>query len=191
MASDDSRLIDQTLTGNTEAFGELVLRYQDRLYSTLVHLLGSVHDARDVEQDAFLLAFQKLHTFRKDSSFYSWLFRIAYNAAVTSRRKIRKGTSSLSAPADEGGRDLSDPHPESDPSSALQSSELSDQVQAALEQLSPEYKDALVLKEIEGFQYEEISTLLNCPVGTVRSRIHRARQLLRERLARVVEREQK
>ncbi|WP_437193099.1 RNA polymerase sigma factor [Planctomicrobium sp. SH527] len=191
MASDDSRLIDQTLTGNTEAFGELVLRYQDRLYCTLVHLLGSVHDARDVVQDAFLLAFQKLHTFRKDASFYSWLFRIAYNVAVTNRRKIRKGISSLSAPADEGARDVSDPHPESDPSRAMQTSEISDQVQAALEQLAPEYKDALILKEIEGFQYEEISTLLNCPVGTVRSRIHRARQLLRERLARVVEREQK
>jgi len=202
VTSDDFRLIESTLAGNKEAFGELMLRYQDRLYGSLVHMLGSFHDARDVAQDAFLLAYQKLDTFRHDSSFYAWLFRIAYNSAINNRRKQRIKTVSLNGNHSshhqahhQTGREAFDIQPQdhrtsSDPADSLQSTETIRQVQEALSQLAPEYKDALVLKEIEGFRYEEIATMLNCPVGTVRSRIHRARQLLRERLARAVEREQ-
>ncbi|SFH87652.1 RNA polymerase sigma-70 factor, ECF subfamily [Planctomicrobium piriforme] len=191
VASDDSRLIESTLAGNRDAFGELVLKYQDRLFGTLCHMLGSFHDARDVAQDAFLLAYQKLGSFRQESSFYAWLFRIAYHAAVSSRRKVRRGVHSLNGDGESDDHEPTDHRLDSDPTSPLSSAETTSQIQAALAQLPPEYKDALVLKELEGFRYEEIAELLNCPVGTVRSRIHRARQLLRERLARVVEREQK
>ena len=188
--SDDVRLIESTLAGNTEAFGELVLKYQDRLFGTLVHMLGSMHDARDVAQEAFLSAYEKLGTFRQESSFYSWLFRIAYNAAASNRRRIRPGKRSLDEQKSLIGAEPSDGSPASDPASRLVSEEHQQQVRLALDALGPEYRDAIILKEIEGLRYEEIADLLDCPIGTVRSRIHRARQLLREKLARMVEREQ-
>ena len=187
--SDDLRLIELTLAGETEAFGELVLRYQDRLFGTLAHMLGSMHDAHDVAQDAFLSAFEKLSTFRRESSFYSWLFRIAYNAAVSSRRKRRHETASIDNHQQRTGTEPADTRPSTDPSRALQTTENQEQVRNALSQLGEDYRDAIILKEIEGLQYAEIAELLNCPIGTVRSRIHRARQELRDRLARVVERE--
>ena len=93
----DQILIDRCLAGQTDAFGELVTRHQDRLYGTLVNMLGSVHDARDACQEAFVLAFSKLSTFRRESAFYSWLFRIAYNAAVSRHRKTRRVTGSIDA----------------------------------------------------------------------------------------------
>jgi len=191
VTSDDSRLIESALAGNSEAFGQLVLKHQDRLYSTLVHMLGSVHDARDVGQEAFLLAYQKLGSFRREASFYSWLFRIAYNAAASSRRKKRAVRQSLDAHKDRAGVEPADSNPSNDPAQHLQTEDSQRQVRDALDGLGPEYRDAIVLKEIEGLRYEEIAELLECPIGTVRSRIHRARQLLREKLARVVEREQK
>lgn len=183
--SDDLRLIDATLAGSPEAFGELVLKYQDRLYATLVHVLGSMADARDVSQEAFLAAYQKLGSFRRESSFYSWLFRIAYNAAVTSRRK-RRSVAAVSFEVD-APSDPVDDSVMNDPSSRLQTEESRAQVRGALAELTSEYRDALIMKEIEGLRYEEIASLLDCPIGTVRSRIHRARQLLRDKLVRLVE----
>jgi RNA polymerase sigma-70 factor (ECF subfamily) len=89
----DQALIDRCLAGESEAFGELVRMHQDRLFGTLAHLLGSVHDAADVAQDAFVLAYRNLSKFRGQSAFYSWLFRIAYNAAVNHRRRNRMSAS--------------------------------------------------------------------------------------------------
>ncbi len=189
MKSDDTRLIELTLAGDNEAFGELVTRYQDRLFGTLVHMLGSVHDARDVGQEAFLSAFEKLHTFRKEASFYSWLFRIAYNAAVTNRRKLKRRGGSLDANYERTGNEPADPNPTTDPSHQLRTEERVQQVRDALDQLAPDYRDALILKEMEGMRYDEIADLLGCPIGTVRSRIHRARYELKEILERSMERE--
>lgn len=191
VTSDDLRLIELTLAGNKEAFGELVLKYQDRLFGTLVHMLGSLEDARDAVQEAFLSAYEKLGSFRQESSFYSWLFRIAYNSAISSRRRERGFRQSLDDRKSLTGTEPPDLSPTVDPASQIQSEESQQQVRQALNELGPEYRDAIILKEIEGLRYDEISELLNCPIGTVRSRIHRARQLLRDKLVRVVEREQK
>lgn len=191
MTSDDSRLIEAALTGNRDAFGELVLKYQDRLYGTLVHLLGSADDARDVGQDAFLLAYQKLRTFRQESSFYVWLFRIAYHAAISSRRRKNRPKYSLDEARERSGIEPQDERAHSDPERGLQVEEAQHQVQQALAELSPEFRDVIIFKEMEGLAYEEIALLVDCPIGTVRSRIHRARQLLREKLTKVMEREQK
>lgn len=183
--ADDGRLIDRTLAGDNRAFGELVLRYQDRLFGTLAHLLGSVHDAHDVAQDAFLSAFRKLDTFRKESSFYSWLFRIAYHAAVSNRRKEKRHRhASVEGRREELGVEPTDDGPAHEPHSSLESREDCDLVRRALDELSPEFRDPLILKELEGMKYEEIALVLDIPVGTVRSRIHRARQELKEKLTR-------
>jgi len=191
MQSDDSRLIESTLAGNRDAFGELVLKHQDRLFGTLVHLLGSADDAREVGQEAFLLAYEKLGSFRQEASFYAWLFRIAYHAAISSRRRKRIVRHSLDDYRERVGLEPEDDRFPTDPSANMQSDDAQRQVREALNELGLEYRDAILLKEIEGLPYEEIARLQECPVGTVRSRIHRARQLLREKLARVVEREQK
>jgi RNA polymerase sigma-70 factor (ECF subfamily) len=160
--TNDQSLITECLTGRTEAFGQLVVRYQSRLYNTLVHVLGSADEAQDVAQDAFVHAFQKLQTFRGDSAFYSWLFRIALNAAVTRKRKNKRMKASLDAARDAAGIEPTDQHPSAEP--------------------SEEFRTVLVLKEMEGLKYEEIADMVKCPIGTVRSRIHRARAELRQKL---------
>jgi len=188
--TNDLALIRRCRTGDAEAFGDLVLRYQDRLFGTLVHILGSLEDARDTAQDAFVLAFQKLDSFRGDSAFYSWLFRIAYNAAMTRRRKDRHSNhSSVEAAREQHGSEPQDERPSADPEYALQSEERQQLVRTALEELAEEYRVALVLKEMDGLRYDEIARIVDCPIGTVRSRIHRARQELRDKLSRAMKSE--
>jgi len=182
----DAALIGRCRAGDREAFGGLVTRYQDRLYGTLSRLLGSMDDARDVCQDAFVLAFRRLDTFRGDAEFYSWLFRIAYNAAMTRRRK-RRPRQSLDVANEISGFEPSDERSGADPTESLQSIEHQELVRNALRGLAEDYRTVLVLKEIEGLQYEEIAEICGCPIGTVRSRIHRARNELREALARALQ----
>jgi RNA polymerase sigma-70 factor (ECF subfamily) len=183
VSSDDKQLIRQCLAGRTEAFGELVVRYQDRLYNALFRVLGSTDDARDAAQDAFVQAFQKLKTFRGNSAFYSWLFRIALNAAATQRRRTRHKPASIDSMHERSGETPVDLHPEAAPSHPMERAERQKAVQVALAGLAPEFRIPLVLKEIEGLKYQEIAEILGCPIGTVRSRIHRARAELRQRLA--------
>ena len=159
-----------------------MLRYQNRLFNTLISVLGSAEDARDVAQEAFILAFQKLHTFRGRSAFYSWLFRIALNSAVSQKRKMNRVTVSIEAAREQTGAEPLDQHADSRPEHSLESSERQGAVRAALAELAEEFRTALVLKEMENLSYEEIAEIVGCPIGTVRSRIHRARAELRERL---------
>lgn len=180
MNKNDQELIDECLAGQSEAFGQLVLRYQDRLHNTLWNLTGSADDARDAAQDAFVHAFQKLDSFRGQSAFYTWLFRIAYNAAITLQRKQRRQHNSIETTREKAGIEPTDASPDAAPSHAMEVQEQTAVVRAALDSLSEEYRTALILKEMEGLKYEEIAEIVGCPVGTVRSRIHRARSDLRE-----------
>lgn len=182
MNNDDQELIDACLAGRTEAFGRLVVRYQDRLYHTLIGVLGSPDDARDAAQDAFVHAFRKLDTFRGNSAFYSWLFRIAINTAISQKRRNRRLHASIEAARENAGIEPTDNRPDARPSHALETTEQQQLVQEALSQLADEYRTVLVLKEMEGLKYEEIAEIVDCPIGTVRSRIHRARAELREKL---------
>lgn len=188
VSTDDQLLIERVRSGQTEAFGELVSRYQRRLVRTLRTLLGSTEDALDVAQDTFLQAFLKLESFRGESAFYSWLFRIAWNGAATLRRRQRvRSSASLDAIREQSGTEPDDAHPSNDPSHSLQTSEDQQLLRQALDELAEDYRTALVLKEIEGLPYEEIAELTHSPIGTVRSRIHRARQELRAKLERRAE----
>jgi RNA polymerase sigma-70 factor, ECF subfamily len=178
----DTELIDSCRSGRVEAFGQLVERYQPRLYCSLIHFLGSREDAADVSQEALILAFQKLHTYRGQSSFYSWLYRIAVNAAVSAHRKQRRVRCSLDARREDRGEEPAVRGEDAEPAYRLEQEERRQLVQTALAGLTPEFRTAVVLKEIDGLRYEEIAVVLDCPVGTVRSRIHRGRLELRERL---------
>jgi RNA polymerase sigma-70 factor (ECF subfamily) len=175
----DTELIAECLQGRTEAFGDLVSRYQDRLLGTLVTMLGSVEDARDVAQEAFVQAYQKLDSFRGQSQFYSWLFRIALNSSVDHHRRQRRPTVSIDATREQTGAEPTDQHPEISPTFGVERTERQALVQLALSKLSPDYRQVLVLKEMEDMKYDEIAELVKIPVGTVRSRIHRGRAELK------------
>jgi RNA polymerase sigma-70 factor (ECF subfamily) len=185
VSADDHRLIADCLRGNPAAFTVLMRRYEDRLFNTVFRLLGNAQDAEDVVQETFLNAYQSLHTFKGESQVFTWLYRIAYNTAISHKRK-QKGTLSIDAGrnGEASGIEPLDPSEHNQPGNALQRSEEESRIQRALNQLSPEHKIVLVLKEMEGQKYETIADILQVPVGTVRSRLHRARLELREILER-------
>jgi len=186
VSGNDNQLIQECLNGNTEAFGQLVQKYQERIYQSVARLLGNRTDASDVTQEAFVQAYEKLSSFRGESAFYSWLFRIAWNNAMTWRRK-RRPANSLESMRESTGVEPTDRNPVSAPEHPLEVSERQAMVRRALDSLTEEYRAVLVLKEMEDLSYEEIAGIVNCPVGTVRSRIHRGREELRQRLQRLLE----
>jgi len=178
VTADDDRLIAECLRGRTEAFGELVYRYQDRLYNTVYRLLGNAEDARDVVQEACLHAYQALDAFKHDSQFFTWLYRIAVNTAISWKRKHRSVLSLNTGQADA----TLEPHDSSEsiqPGYAMEQAERERQVQEALNRLSAEHRAVLVLKDMEGEKYEAMAEILQVPIGTIRSRLHRARLELR------------
>ena len=177
--NDDAQLIDQTLAGQSAAFGCLVRKYQDRLYNTVLHVVGHAQDAEDIVQDALVQAFVKLDTFQRSSAFYTWLYRIAFNVAVSFHRRRRPSASV------EQVRDLTGGEPldrADTPAEELERRERGRQVRQALGELSEEHRAILVLREIDGCCYETIAEILDLPIGTVRSRLHRARLQLRDQL---------
>jgi len=179
----DQELIAATVNGQTEAFDCLVLRYQDRLFNALVQILRDREEARDTVQESFVTAWRKLENFRGDSGFYSWLFRVAYNTAMSRQRKKKLSTVSNDA---ENAIPVADPHQDNRPSHQLELAERQKTVRTALNNLPEEYRTVLILKEMEDFKYEQIAQILDVPIGTIRSRIHRARHLLREGLQRLL-----
>jgi RNA polymerase sigma-70 factor (ECF subfamily) len=178
---EDALWIDETLEGNLEAFGHLVEKYQDRLFRSMLAISDGREEALDVVQEALTQAMLKLHTFQRRSDFYTWLYRIAYNLALASRRWKKKerraleavhGFWRISGPSAREARDR--------PERRLERQECRRQVQEALARLDEAYSTVVVLRKIDGLSYEEISLALDLPKGTVRSRLHRARvQLLR------------
>jgi RNA polymerase sigma-70 factor (ECF subfamily) len=182
---DDHRLIADCLQGQTAAFGELVRRYQDRLYNTVYRLVDNAEDAQDVVQDAFLSAYQSLGSFKGDSQFFTWLYRIAVNTAISLKRKQRVALSLRAGRGGEaGGSEPVDPSELSRPEHALEKAEQAHKVQEALNRLSAEHRTVLLLKDMEGQKYETMAEILQVPIGTIRSRLHRARLELRELLER-------
>lgn len=174
--SDDAQYVEATLAGDTAAFGHLVGRYQNRLHNSVVRYLGSEEDARDIVQDAFVQAFVKLETFRGSSAFFTWLYRIAFNLAASHLRR-RRNVHSLDASKDACGEE---PLGRGEaPEDGVLRAEAVEQVHAALGELADEHRQVIVLREIDGMTYDQIADVLEVPVGTVRSRLFRARMQLR------------
>ena len=181
MSADDHRLIAECLKGDTTAFGVLVRRYQDRLFNTVYRLVGNAEDAQDVVQESFLSAYQALDGFKGDALFFTWLYRIAMNTAISLKRKQR-AVLRLDGRDGETALEPCDLSDLSRPGHALEQAEREQRIQLALSRLSPEHRAVLVLKDMEGQKYEEMADVLGVPVGTIRSRLHRARLELRELL---------
>ncbi len=181
--SDDAQLIDETIAGDRAAFGQLVRKYQGRLFNTLLHVVGSREEAEDVCQEAFVQAFVKLETFGGRSAFYTWLYRIAFNVSVSRRRRKRTEVS-MDQHRERTGDEPQDAG--EGPSDQLLKEEQVRQVREAINALSEEFRSILVLREMEGCCYETIAEILELPIGTVRSRLHRARLQLREHLEEIL-----
>jgi RNA polymerase sigma-70 factor (ECF subfamily) len=177
--NDEEELIQSALAGNSSSFEVLVTRYQDRLYTAMISVVGSTDEAEDVVQEAFIQAYLKLDTFQQNSRFFTWLYRIAFNFALARRRRHR-GHLSL-----EESREISGAEPKSKvdaPDSRMARSEDVGLVHQALAILSEDHRSILVLREMEDLAYEEIAEVLQISIGTVRSRLNRARLALKQQL---------
>lgn len=174
----DSALIDSTLSGDHDAYAQLMSRYQDRLFAAMLRLSESAELAEEIVHSAFVQAYLKLDTFRRHAAFSTWLFRIAYNKLLSLKRANR-ATSSLPHFDDGRKKELVDPG-DSPERTCIRAEEV-ENLRAALAKLDPQSKAILVLRELKGLSYEEISDALNMKLGTVRSRLSRARcKLLHE-----------
>ncbi len=181
----DTELVQRAQRGSAAAFGELVSRYQDRIFNACYRMCRQHADAQDLTQTTFLRALEALPRFRGGSGFYTWLFRIAINATMTQRRAAgRRPVRSLDQGWD-GDAEPSTPVAAKRDCGAGRSAEedeLQQRVAEALARLDEEFRASVVLKDIEGMDYAEIAEVLQVPVGTVKSRIHRGRMMLRELL---------
>lgn len=180
--TNEQQLIDQAIKGDSAAFGRLMRCYQDRLFTSIMHIVGQREEAEDIVQEAFLQALIKLSSFRRDSSFYTWLYRIALNLSANRGRRSRREVS-----MEQGSSGVSnDPAAPTDlPAQHMLRSERSEQIRCALRGLSEEFRTVLVLREIDGLDYQSIARVLEVNIGTVRSRLYRARSLMRDRLRQI------
>lgn len=180
VSADDYRLIAECLRGGTDAFGRLIYRYEERLYNTVYGLVGNAEDAQDVVQETFLNAYKSLNNFKGDAEFFTWLYRIAFNTAVSLKRKQKAALSMNGSRNGDSSVEPLDHSASSRPSHAMERAEEERQVQVALSRLSLEHRAVLVLKDMQSMKYEQIAEILQVPIGTIRSRLHRARLELRE-----------
>lgn len=183
----DWPLVERTIAGDQRAYGLLVLKYQRRIQRLVGRMVRDVDLVEDITQETFIRAYRALHQFRGDAQFYTWLYRIAVNTAKKSLLELKRDrTISESFFArdeeDETSFRQNEPSSEETPETVLAAKEIAGVVNAAMEALPDELRQAVVLREIEGLSYEEISLSMACPIGTVRSRIFRAREAISAKL---------
>lgn len=186
----DQQLVERVQRGDKHAFDLLVAKYQRKLGRLISRFVRDTAEAEDVTQEAFIKAYRALPGFRGDSAFYTWLYRIGINTAKNYllANKRRPPTSTpFDAEEAESFEDAGLLHEVSTPENELMSKQVVSTVQSALQQLPEDLRSALTLREIEGLSYEEIASVMNCPVGTVRSRIFRAREAVAEKLRPLLE----
>ena len=178
--TDDQRLVDRTQRGDKRAFDLLVIKYQHKILKLVMRYVRDPSEAQDVSQEAFLKAYRALPKFRGDSAFYTWLYRIAINTAKNhivsmNRRPVEYELDSQNPDGYEANFRLRN---DDSPERIAQRDELRRTLENAIDSLPEELRVAIVLREVEGLTYEEIAHAMDCPVGTVRSRIFRARDAI-------------
>lgn len=177
----DQQLVDRAQRGDKHAFELLVAKYQRRLARLISRFVRNSTEVEDVTQDAFIKAYRALPTFRGESAFYTWLYRIGINTAKNHLQTLKRRaptTTLFDAEESEGFEDAELLHEVSTPENELMSKQVVDVVNSSLQELPYDLRTALTLREIEELSYEEIAAAMNCPVGTVRSRIFRAREAI-------------
>jgi len=184
-----SMMVERVATKPKREFDNLVHKYHKQAYNIAYRLTGNHADAEDLTQEAFVRAFRFFDNYRRDLPFENWLYRIISNLFVDDlRRKPKARIHSLDAPVStdssgEGNAFFEIPDTRENPERVVLHEELDEQIQKALAQLPADFRTTVILADIEGMSYEEISAAMNCSLGTVRSRLHRGRKLLRSKLA--------
>lgn len=187
----DIDLVKRSQTGDTRAFDMLVTKYRGRIYAMTYHLIQNETEAWDLAQEAFIKAWRALPGFKLDAGFYTWLYRIAHNVTYDWLRKKKiQGDGEFDDERTEhraaAGAETT-PKGDPAPDMALRNAELGGRIQAAIARLSPEHRQVIVLREVEGLAYEEIAATVPCSLGTVMSRLFYARKKLQEQLKDVYE----
>lgn len=182
-ADSDIRLVERTIAGDQKAFELLVIKYQRRIQRLIGRMVRDVDLIEDIAQETFIRAYRALAQFRGDSQFYTWLYRIAINTAKKALMDLKRNPT-VSENAHKSGDDDETSSVENEltsvetPEAVLASKEIAQIINAAMDSLPEELRQAITLREIEGLSYEEIAVVMDCPVGTVRSRIFRAREAI-------------
>ena len=184
LASSDEAIVKRVQEGDVNAYNILVIKYQHKVLQIISKFVGNSADASDVAHDSFIKAYKAINTFRGESSFYTWLYRIVVNAAKTYLESNSKHQNHLDVDAEEfesvdkqGALTYKDT-----PDRIIESQELQQVIFDAMAELPEELRQAITLREVEGMSYEDMADLMKVPVGTVRSRIFRARQFIEERM---------
>ena len=180
----DQTLVEQVQRGDKQAFDVLVLKYQNKIIQLVNRYVHDSDEARDVAQEAFIKAYRAIGRFRGESAFYTWLYRIAINTAknylvASGRRPPRSDIDAQDAEQYEGATGLKE---YATPERLLQKDEIQGAIAEAIDALPDDLRTAITLRELEGLSYEEIAQTMDCPIGTVRSRIFRARDAIDTRL---------
>ena len=185
----DIALVERAQGGDQRAFEMLVIKYQRRVERLIGRMVRDVDLVQDIAQESFIRAYRALPKFRGDSAFYTWLYRIVVNTAkkalVELKRDLLVSEATLAGSHDEDdetSRVDREPSMDATPESLLASKQVAQAVNAAIDALSPDLRRAIMLREIEGLSYEEIAEMMDSPIGTVRSRIFRAREFIAQRL---------
>ena len=189
-AESDQELVDRAKNGDLKAFDLLVLKYQRRVFRLISRVIKNNSEVEDVAQECFIKAFRAIHQFRGDSAFYTWLYLIAVNTAknyLFSKGKRPIALSELKKSEDSDSFDMLDAVSNENPEGNMAGLQIAEAVNKAVKKLPDELSTAVVLREMDGLSYEEIAEVMNCPIGTVRSRIFRAREAIAQELRPLLE----
>ncbi|NOZ23727.1 MAG: sigma-70 family RNA polymerase sigma factor [Planctomycetes bacterium] len=190
---EDIELVERCKRGDLHAYDELMRRHQDRVFNLVYRYVGDREDARDIAQEVFIRAFRAMRGFQGQAAVSTWLHRIAVNEVINHRRRAGAKRRIRTVPIDRNdpdpeGRGSGDPPDTSaEPSKIMAEKEREQLIQDAINSLDDDHRAVVVLKDIEGYRYEEIAEIIGCPRGTVKSRLHRARLELREKLRPLLE----
>ncbi len=188
---DDEELVKRCAGGDREAFNDLVLKYQKKVFSVAYRFVGDPEEANDLAQEIFTAAYQNLKSFRGDSKFSTWLFQIATNRGKNRFKYLKrrgfftnKGSSETDDEGDQSHRAL--PDQTANPEELLSGNQIRKAVIEAINELEPDHREIVILRDIEGLSYDEIARILDLPEGTTKSRLHRARMVVKEKLKKVL-----
>lgn len=191
----DALLVERTVAGDQRAFELLVIKYQRRVERLIGRMVRDVDLVEDIAQETFIRAYRALHQFRGDAQFYTWLYRIAVNTAKKFLLELKRDPTITDSALmskdddDETFRSRSEPSTDESPESTLAAKEIGQVVNDALAALPEDLRQAITLREMEGLSYEDIAELMNCPIGTVRSRIFRAREAISAKVRPMLDRQ--
>lgn len=194
-ANSDALLVERAIAGDQRAYGMLVIKYQRRIQRLVGRMVRDVDLVEDIAQETFIRAYRALHQFRGDAQFYTWLYRIAINTAKKFLGDLQRDRTVFStdfksdAENDETYSARNEPISHETPETVLAAKEIAAAVNMAMAALPEDLRQALTLREIEGLNYEEIADMMNCPVGTVRSRIFRAREAVSAKVKPMLEKQ--